>query len=429
MSNSTYYLVTIVLMILLPIVPTLVVYRLIPAPQTGNAGAQGTILGVKFKTSGAIATYLICAFLVLLIAKSVFPKEYAPIRVEVQVEGDAESVKSFMQKAEVSTQLTLTSQNLQPIRFDHFNVNTNKMTLTAEQQVPPLYLGKEFNVALTSPGQHLNVSPSTVILQKDVLLKASLDVGKKQTWEAALDAYLNVFSNQAEDLYSKEIILLSHDSDQPLESIILHGYLGPGQVVYFEVSARVIDRKNLEGLKQQWARSAFENLNPDEYATFFENRFREYKQSGDEVALRHFTNDDYNLPGQGERRQRGVITLDDQKMIPTIGPVPGGIPSDKVVIIFVDSWRKIGADFRRRGAEETMGDTFERATERLIYGISSGPDYPIDLYTVRAQFKQNLITPVQKIGGAQIRRGTNSVILDLNDVPPASVVQLFWTWK
>jgi hypothetical protein len=321
---------------------------------------------------------------------------------------------------------------VQPIRFDHFTVNINQNTLSAERDLPPAYFGKTFNVDLSFSGDHLVVKPNPVVLQKTVLLETVLGSdSQRRAWTAVLDTTSNVVSNHAQDIYSKEIILLTHDSPEPLESIILHNYLISAPLVYMEVGARLVDRRTLDGMLQQWTRASLANISSDAYPAYFDSRFQEYKGYGDELAIRHFTNDDYtNLPGQGSRFQRGNISLlDADHLIPIIGPIPGGIPSDKALIVFVDSWWKTFSQFQGSDTELTLGQTFERPKRRVLFGLSSAADHQIDLNSLRTQFKQELITPVPKIGDAQVRKGTNSVVLDLNELASGSVVNLLWSWR
>jgi len=430
MPLNGFVLLAISLALLLPLVPTVVIYKVIRDKRT-RAGAQGTLFGLKIESSGAIAAYVICTVLFLLIAHTLIPKDYDKIQLSIQVSGDPSIVSRFMEKAETSAQLTMTNSDVQPIRFDHFTVNLNQNTLTAERDLPPAYLGKTFNVDLSFSGDHLVVKPSPVVLQKTVLLETVLGSdSQRRAWTAVLDTTSNVISNHAQDIYSKEIILLTHDSPDPLESIILHNYLISAPLVYMEVGARLVDRRSLDGMLQQWTRASLANINSDAYPAYFDSRFQEYKGYGDELAIRHFTNDDYNLPGQGSRFQRGNISLlDADHLIPIIGPVPGGIPSDKAVIVFVDSWWKTFPQFQGTDTELTLGQTFERPTRRVLFGLSSAADHQIDLNSLRTQFKQDLITPVPKIGDAQVRKGTNSVVLDLNELASGSVVNVLWSWR
>ena len=423
-------LLAISLVLLVPLIPTLIIYKVIRDKRT-QAKAHGTLFGLKFESSGAIATYVICTALLLLVGKTLIPRDYEKVQVSIGLTGDPSIISRFMEKAESSAKLTLTANGVEPIRFDRFIVNSNQRTLTAERELPPAYLGKTFNVDLSFAGDHLVVKPTSVVLQKTILLETVLGSdSQRRAWTALLDTTSHVFANQAQDIYSKEIILLTHDSPEPLESIILHNYLISAPLVYMEVGARLVDRKTLDGMMQQWSRDSLANIGPDGYSAYFDGRFQEYKGYGEELAIRHFTNDDYNLPGQGSRFQRGNISLlDADHLIPIIGPIPGGIGSDKAVIVFVDNWWKTFPPFQRSATELTLGQTYERYTKRVLFGLSSSADKQMDCNSVRTQFKQDLITPVPRMGDAQVLKGTNSVVLDLNELASGNVLNVLWSWK
>jgi hypothetical protein len=315
------------------------------------------------------------------------------------------------------------------IRVTGLAVDPDRNSVTGETTLPSSYIGEQVVLRLLYAGQSVPLSPHAVALQRFV--QTTADLGAEpgtQQWTAALDAYLTGVANRAQDLYLKELIVLTHESATPLETVPLHSYLGVGQIVYFQVGARVIERAAVAGLVSAWS-FAGDAAGADEYATTFRRRFDEYKRLGDEVAARHFTNSDINLPGQGARFRRGQIELDDQRMIPTIGPVPGGVPSDKALVVYVDSWRRTDADFQQSMKNVTVGDTFERQTGRVLMGVQGGSDQPIDIDTVRPAFKRQLNQPVPTPNGARLTKGTNAVVLSVPDVQPADVIQLFWAWK
>jgi hypothetical protein len=426
---ALYFKALVVLgIVLVPLIPTIIAYIVIKS-RSGSS-VTGTLFGLRIETTGAIASYIICVLVALFVFKNVFTTGTVPLHIAVDVVGDGDRVKKFLQDTEVKTRLKLSSDDSSTITVPHLDVNTNKNSLSAEMDVPADDIGRTFSVSISYSARALSVSPTTIKLQDPVNL--TVDLGSAQTqnkWNALVDAYLVSFKENAKDLYTKEIIVLTHDSAQPVGSLPLHSYLGIASLVSLEVTARSQDRSNFPALAQQWSRDALNEISPDEYSTLFETRFREYQHSGDELAIRHFTNSDYNVPGQGVRFQRGRISLDDQRLIPTIGPVDGGISSDRGVLVCVESWRKTDDEARRKSVEISTGDTFERATDRVIFGLTTEPSFPLDTNSLRMQFKSNLLYPVPRLGDARLRKGINAAIVDINGLSSDDVLQIYWAWK
>jgi hypothetical protein len=416
-------------LLIVPLIPTLVVYKVIRDKRT-RARAAGTLFGgIQFETGGAFAAYVISVGLVAFLYNQVNGSELRNVRLVVHAKGEPQRLRDFSAGAAAKAEVLLVAEGGgTPIRVPYLEVNADRNQATGDVRIPAADIGKRFSIRLLYAGEPIPLSPSEIRLTDNVEVTADFGESERQRqWQASLDAYSTTVKNSLQDLYFRELQILYHDSKTPLESLPLHGYLSVGRIVYLQVGARLVDRETAGALAAAWSTVP---STAAEYANLFERRFEEYKTLGDEIGVRHFTNDELVLEGQGQRFSRGsTIGLDAQRMIPTIGPIPGGVPSNKAVIVYVDSWRRTDADFQRKGHDITIGDTFQRFTQKVLFGLAVPQGEVLDATTIRAEFKEDLLNPIPMPSTASLHKDASNVILTLRDAKPGDVVQLHWAWK
>jgi hypothetical protein len=415
-------------LVLLPLIPTVVVYAYLK-DSASKGRVRGQLVGLKFETAGAMGSYVACLLLALLTYRLVFADSTARVELIISATGDSDKVQNLLGNAEAKTRLVLSRDGSEPITIDHVEVNASRDTLKAEIIVPANVLNQNYLVSLYYSGQQLTVAPSTVLLAHSVNLTVNLGHTSAVQWDALFDGFSYSFRNKANDLYIHEIVLLQNNSGTPLDTIPLHSYLDIGTLVYLEVGARSIEKAEAAGLVQRWSRTALTSVASDSLPASFDKQYDDIKTLGDEIAVRHFTNSDYSLPGEGSRFQRGQVTLDEQRVIPTIGPIEGALDVNKAVAIYVDCWRKTSAQDRRKAVQLSTGATFERSADRVVFLLHSTADWPIDMSSLRLGFKKGLNYSAQPLGNARIQRGLNNAVFDLESLNSDESFQIFWAWK
>lgn len=415
-------------LILVPLIPTAIIYVLLKG-KANKAYVKGSLFGLRLETAGAAGCYVICVVIALLVYSKVFVDQISQIQIVISASGDPSRVDRFLSDAASKSRLILTKSDGTELRVEHFDVNLDKRILRSDLTVAANDLYASYKPAFLYGSQRLTVTSATVTLSETLGLTVDFGGSSAGQWVAISDMFSYSFRNGGSDLSIHEVMLLQHESATPLESIPLHSYLDLGQLVFLEVGARSLSRDACRSSAQQWSRDSVGDQPPEVTQADFDSRFSQYKRQGDELAIRRFTNSDHKLPGQGERFQRGNVSFDEMRVMPTIGPIGGGIDMSRCVLVYAESWRRVDADSLRKGHEVSTGETFERPTDHVLLMVGSDASYPIEVSSTRTAFKVNLLTPVSKLGNSRIYKGTSGVAVDLTKVNTGDIAQLFWSWK
>jgi hypothetical protein len=207
----------------------------------------------------------------------------------------------------------------------------------------------------------------------------------------------------------------------------LHSYSGPGEIVSFEVGVRRIPKRDVTTLVTSW-QSVAEKAPANDYSNVFLSKFEEAHRLGTEIAFRHLTNSDMKVPGQGERISRGPIAVDKETIVPKVGPINGGVAADEALVIYVDSWRRTGPEFRVTGSEVGMGSGFERTTSEAWFGVFGDQQATIDRSTVRREYTSNFDSSWSKPEVDDLRVGVNAIVLHVKEMQAGEVAKILWAW-